>query len=76
MPTAMVGLAGETVIDSSAAAVTVRVALPLMVPTAALTVVAPVDNVLARPIVLTVAIAGDDDVQTAVSVKFCVLPSE
>ena len=52
---AIVGLAGATVIDWSAAAVTVSTVEPLMEPSVAETVEVPVPTAVASPVVLMVA---------------------
>ena len=77
-PLAKEPLAAEIEIDSSAAAVAVsttvleviplRVAVMLVEPLAA--------TAVARPVVLMVATAGDDEFQVAVAVRSAVLPSE
>src|SRR5262249_61080613 len=54
-PLAMLGLAGVTAIDSRAAAVTVRVVDPLMLPIVALIFELPVPTAVARPAVEMVA---------------------
>ncbi len=72
----MLGLAGVTAIDCNAAAVTVKVVLPEIVPDVAVTFDAPVVTPVARPEALTVATAVLDDVQVTVAVIFCDVPSE
>jgi hypothetical protein len=69
----MLTMAGETETEFKAG-VTVSVALPLMDPEAAVIVAAPVATPVATP-PLTVATAVLEDVQVALPVRFCVLPS-
>jgi hypothetical protein len=68
------GDAGVTAIEASTAAVTLSVAEPWMVPNVAVTVAVPFATLVANPPLLTVAIAGADEVHVAVLVKFCVVP--
>lgn len=70
------GLAGVTAIETKAAAVTVSVALPEMLPEVALIVVEPAATELASPALLTVATVVEEELQVADEVRFCVLPSE
>ena len=75
VPAAMLGFPGDTAIDvrlGVAAACTVRVAVPLMPFTAALTVVEPAATAEAIPEELIVAIAVFAVVQVAVEVTFAV----
>jgi hypothetical protein len=77
-PTAMLGVAGVTeipVIVFVAAAVTVRVAVPLTPPCEAVIVDEPVATAVASPTELIVAAALLPDVQVAVEVTFAVEPS-
>ncbi len=75
----MPGIAGVTVMDTSAAGVTVNCVLSLSVPTVAVMVVLPVPAELARPCepaaLLMVATALADELQVAVVVRFCVVLS-
>ena len=64
---------GDTLIELKAG-VTVSVALPLIEPEAAVIVTEPLATPAAVP-PLTVATAVFDDVQVALPVRFCVLPS-
>ena len=64
-----------TAMDTSVAAVTVNVVLPLMLPELAWMVVEPVPTEVANPAVLMVATVRVDELHAAVLVKFCVLPS-
>jgi hypothetical protein len=76
-PTATDVLAGVTVIDVSAAAVTVSEAVPAMAPEVAVRVTGPpAFTPVATPLALTVAIVLSDEVHVAVLVRFCVVPSE
>ena len=65
-----------TTIEARAAGVTVKVVKPLMLPVAAVTVVAPVATLVAKPPLEIVAIVGAEEVHMAVLVRFCVLLSE
>lgn len=81
MPFAIVDVIGVTAIDTSVAAVTVSVVVPLMVPLVAEITVVPSATALARPRVASlaveiVAVAGVADAQVAVAVRFCVVASE
>ena len=79
VPSAIEGVAGVTAMDTSAAAVTVRVVLLVMALEAAMIFVDPVPIVVASPcdpvallMVATVAVA---ELQCTVLVMSCVLPS-
>jgi hypothetical protein len=61
--------------ETSAAGVTVRTVLPLMLPTAAWIVVVPVPRVAAAPVALIVATLVADELHVAVAVKLAVLLS-
>jgi len=74
-PLATLELAGVTAIETSAAAFTVSVVLPMMAPEVAEIVVVPTARLVARPVAAMVAVAGVDDDQVAVEVRFCVEPS-
>ena len=74
VPVAMDELAGVTVIDSKLAPVTVREAVPLMDPLAAVIVVVPVPTLVATPVESTVATALAEDDQVTDG-NGCVLPS-
>jgi hypothetical protein len=65
---------GVTAIDVSTAAVTVKVADPLIVPEVAVIVAVPWAMLVANPLLLTVAIEVVDDVHVAVLVRFLVVP--
>jgi hypothetical protein len=73
-PAATDAVAGVTAIDFSTAAVTVNEAVPLIVPDAAVMVTLPGITLVDSPVVLTVAIDVDEEVQVAVALKFCVVP--
>src|SRR5215467_1839182 len=60
-PLAMVGLAGVSAIDTSAAGPTVSVVLPVMAPEVALICAVPCAAPLASPLAETVAVAVFDD---------------
>src|SRR5947209_7279354 len=64
---------GVTAMELSVAAVTVKVADPLIVPEVAVIVDDPAAIAVASP-ALTVATAVDEDVHVAVLVRFCLLP--
>jgi len=68
--------AGVTAMETSAAAVTVREAEPLMAPLVAVTVVDPVAMPVAKPLVEIVATPVGEVVHVAVLVRFCVVLSE
>ena len=74
-PLAIDAFPGVTEIDTSAAAVTVSVVVPEIVPEVALIVVEPVLAALARPAVVIVATVTLEELQVAVLVKFCVVLS-
>jgi hypothetical protein len=70
-----VGLAGVTAIDCNTGGFTVRVVDPMTLPEVARMVVCPAPWVVANPEALIVATAVLVDVQVAVAVRFCVVPS-
>jgi hypothetical protein len=74
-PFATLGFAGVTAMDVSAAAATVSVVLPVMLPEVAEIVVVPVATAVARPPTAMVAVAVLDDAQVTVPVRFWVEPS-
>jgi hypothetical protein len=74
-PFAMLGFAGVTAMETSAAAFTVSVVLPVMLPEVAEIVVVPAATAVARPPAAIVAVVVLDDAQVAVAVRFCVEPS-
>jgi hypothetical protein len=69
------GLAGVTLIETKAAAVTVSVVLPEMLPETALIVVEPVPTVLPKPAALMVATVVAEELQVTDEVRFCWLLS-
>jgi hypothetical protein len=75
VPFAMVALEGATDSEVSTAGVTVNVAEPLIVPDKAVMVALPCTTLVASPPLLTVAIGVAEEVQVAVLVRFCVVPS-
>jgi hypothetical protein len=68
VPKGVVGIAGVTVIESKAAEVTTNVVEPLIGPELAVIVVCPAEALLAKPVRLTVATLGLEDIQVAVLV--------
>lgn len=79
-PKGIEGVTGARVIDTNIAVdVTVRLAVPLIVPTFAVIVLNPIPTPLAKPWLpaasLMVATPSAEEVQSAVVVRFCVLPS-
>jgi hypothetical protein len=75
IPTAIVGFAGVTAIDTNAAGLTVRVVDPLIDPSVAVIVVSPSPVLVANPVLLIVATPGFDELQLTDAVRNCVLPS-
>ena len=73
-PTARLVLTGVTAIDWSAAAVTVRLVVPLMLPSVAEIVTGPGDTAVARPALLIVAHVVSEEAQVTELVKFSVVP--
>src|ERR1700722_13671676 len=69
------GFAGVTAIDTSVAAVTVSVVLPVMLLEAAWIVVEPVVTAVAKPAALIVATVTAEELHVAVLLRFCVVPS-
>src|ERR1700676_3175103 len=69
------GFAGVTAMDTSVAAVTVNVVLPVMLLEAAWIVVVPVPTAVAKPAALIVATVTAEELHVAVLVRFCVVPS-
>jgi hypothetical protein len=67
-------VAGVTEIEVNTAAVTVKVAEPLIAPEVAVMVVLPGAKLVASPPVLTVAIEIAEEVQVEVEVSVCVVP--
>src|ERR1700735_1146437 len=75
-PALIEGLAGVTAIDTSVAAVTVRVVEPLIAPETALIVLVPVATPVAIPPVVMVATPVVAELQVTELVRFCVELSE
>ena len=75
-PTDRLGLAGITVMEDRATALTVRVVLPEIVPEVAVMVAVPAATDVARPLLLTVAIEVLDEPQVTDAVISWVVPSE
>jgi len=76
LPFAIEGFAGVTAMDTSVAAVTVRVVDPVMPPETALIVLVPVATPVANPPAVIVATVVVTELHVAVLVKFCVELSE
>ena len=74
-PAASEGLGGVTAIDTSTAAVTVTVVDPVMLLSVAVIFDVPVVTPVAIPPVEIGATFGEIELQVAVAVRFCVLPS-
>lgn len=74
VPVATVEFAGMTVMETRVASVTVRDAVPVTEPDAAVIVVVPVPKLLANPLTSTEATAPDEDDQLTDD-NNCVLPS-
>jgi hypothetical protein len=75
VPTGTEGLAGVTVIETSAGGATVRTAEPVTEPEVALIVAVPFEALLAKPWLLMVATAMREELHVAVVVRSSVLPS-
>jgi hypothetical protein len=71
-PAATDGFTGVTAMDTSVAAVTVRVVLPEMAPLVAEMVVLPAFSADAKPALLIVAVVVFDDAHVTLAVRFCV----
>jgi hypothetical protein len=63
-----------TEIEINAAAVTAKVAEPAIAPEVAVIVAVPCATLVAKPLLLIVAIEVDEEVQVAVLVSVCVVP--
>jgi hypothetical protein len=72
----MLGFAGVTEIDDRVAEFPARVALPEILPEAAVMVAVPTARAVARPVLLTVATAGSEEVQVTRAVISKLDPSE
>jgi hypothetical protein len=68
----MLAVAGVTVIETSAGAPTVSVAVPLIVPEIAAIVVLPCATEVANPALLTAATAVEEELQVTDEVRVCV----
>jgi hypothetical protein len=76
VPFAIDAVAGVTVMEVSAAGVTVRDAVPVIAPEVAVMVTGPPGATpVATPVEAIVAMALLDEVQATVLVKLCVVPS-
>jgi hypothetical protein len=75
VPSAMEGLLGVTVIELRTAAVTVKLSVPVTEPYWAEMVTVPCPRALPKPVLLTVAVVGLEELQVAELVKSCVVPS-
>ncbi len=73
-PAATEAAAGVMEMEVNTAAVTVKVAEPLIVPEVAVIVEVPEATLVAKPPVLTVATVVFDEVHVAVLVRFWVVP--
>jgi hypothetical protein len=71
----MLAAAGVTAIDTNCAGVTLSSVDPVMLFVVALIVAVPTPTLLASPLLLIVAEEGVSELQTAVEVRFCVVPS-
>ena len=74
LPAATDAVAGVTEIEINAAAVTAKVAEPVIAPEVAVIVAVPCATLVAKPLLLIVAIEVDEEVQVAVLVSVCVVP--
>ena len=66
---------GVTAIETSWAAVTVKIVFPLTDPKVAVMVELPTETLVARPLDAMVATPVMDDDQVTCEVRFCMLPS-
>jgi len=76
VPSAMLGLVGETWIDCSIAEVTASVVLPRTTPDAAVIMTEPGATEVAKPPEATVAMPESDEFQVTDPVKSWFVPSE
>jgi hypothetical protein len=74
VPFAIEAPAGVTDNEVNSGAVTVNVAVPLMPPELAVILALPCTIPVAKPPLLTVAVAFDEEVQAAVLLRFWVVP--
>jgi hypothetical protein len=75
-PAGMLGLTGVTEMEDRVAEVTVRVVLPEIVPEVAVMVAVPAATAVTRPVLLTVATVGLEDLQATCFVMSKLVPSE
>ena len=75
-PAGMLGLAGVTDMEDKVAEVAVRVVLPEILPEVAVMVAVPAATAVARPLLLTVATDGLDELQMTCGVTSWFVPSE
>lgn len=75
VPSAIEGFAGVTAIETMVAGVTVRLLEPLIAPDVALMLALPTARALTSPLLVTVAVVAKEELQVAVLVRSCVLPS-
>jgi len=75
-PKGILGLAWVTDMEARVAEVTVRVVLPEMLPEAALMVAVPAVTAVARPMLLTVATDGLEELQVTCVARSRLVPSE
>jgi hypothetical protein len=75
VPSGMVGSDGLMAIETRTATVTVRTVEPVIPPEVALMVAVPGRRLLARPVLLTVAVEGVSEAQVALEVRSCVSES-
>jgi hypothetical protein len=73
LPAATEAVVGVTEIEINAAAVTAKVAEPAIAPEVAVIVAVPCATLVAKPLLLIVAIEVDEEVQVAVLVSVCVV---
>ena len=71
----MEGFAGMTAIDTKVAGDTVRLLEPLTAPDVALMLAFPTATAVTSPVLETVAVAAEEELQVTMLVRFCVLPS-
>jgi len=76
LPAGTLGRSGVTDTEDNVAVVTVRVAVPDLVPEVAVMVVVPAPTAVARPLLLTVATAALDELQVTTVVISRLVPSE
>ena len=67
-PIGTLGLAGVTNMEERVAELTVKVVLPEILPEVAVILVEPAEKAVARPLLLTVATDGSEELQTTCAV--------